>query len=113
MEYGVYRYGEIEDAARHIETPADDEFASDFWPTVIGSIRNYADYDLYIYGEILNTVGDNFNIGNYTKYMSVSAFAVKKEIHLRNADKCCKMIDSKKRECIGRKQNGNCRCNNR
>lgn len=61
------------DAAKHIETPDDDSaFASDFWPTVINGIRNYADHDLYIYGEILNTVGDNFDIGNYTKYMSVT-----------------------------------------
>ena len=60
------------DAAKHIETPADGEFGSDFWPTVINGIRNYADHDLFIYGEILNTVGDNFDIGNYTKYMSVT-----------------------------------------
>lgn len=61
------------DAAKHIETPDDDSaFASDFWPTVINGIRNYADHDLYIYGEILNTVGDDFDIGNYTKYMSVT-----------------------------------------
>ncbi len=60
------------DAAKHIETPADGAFASDFWPTVIKGIRNYADHDLFIYGEILNTVGDNFDIGNYTKYMSVT-----------------------------------------
>ena len=60
------------DAAKHIETPADGDFGSDFWPTVINGIRNYADHDLFIYGEILNTVGDNFDIGNYTKYMSVT-----------------------------------------
>lgn len=61
------------DAAKHIETPDDDSsFASDFWPTVINGIRNYADHDLFIYGEILNTVGDNFDIGSYTKYMSVT-----------------------------------------
>ena len=60
------------DAAKHIETPADGAFGSDFWPTVINGIRNYADHQLFIYGEILNTVGDNFDIGNYTKYMSVT-----------------------------------------
>lgn len=60
------------DAAKHIETPADGAFGSDFWPTVINGIRNYADHDLFIYGEILNTVGDNFDISNYTKYMSVT-----------------------------------------
>lgn len=61
------------DAAKHIETPDDDPaYASDFWPTIVNGIRSYADHDLYLYGEILNTVGDNFDIGNYTKYMSVT-----------------------------------------
>ncbi len=61
------------DAAKHIETPDDSaDLASDFWPNVINGIREYADHDLFIYGEILNTVGDNFNISSYTKYMSVT-----------------------------------------
>ena len=61
------------DAAKHIETPKDSaEFASDFWPYVINGIREYADHELFIYGEILNTPGDNFSIANYTEYMSVT-----------------------------------------
>ena len=61
------------DAAKHIETPDDSaDIASDFWPTVIDGIRNYADHELFIYGEILNTPGDNFSISNYTKFMSVT-----------------------------------------
>ena len=61
------------DAAKHIETPDDSaDIASDFWPTVINGIRDYADHELFIYGEILNTPGDNFSISNYTKYMSVT-----------------------------------------
>ena len=61
------------DAAKHIETPDDvASIASDFWPTVINGIRGYADHELFIYGEILNTPGDNFSITNYTKYMSVT-----------------------------------------
>ena len=65
------------DAAKHIETPDDDPaFASDFWPTVLGVAEShYAEKtgkDLYVYGEILNTVGDNFSINSYTKYMSVT-----------------------------------------
>lgn len=65
------------DAAKHIETPDDDsKFASDFWPTVINSARQHyrevTGGELYVYGEILNMVGDNFNIGSYTKYMSVT-----------------------------------------
>jgi alpha-amylase len=55
------------DAAKHIETPDDSaSIASDFWPTVINGIREYADHELFIYGEILNTPGDNFSINNYT-----------------------------------------------
>ncbi|WP_455717055.1 starch-binding protein [Anaerosporobacter sp.] len=65
------------DAAKHIETPDDDPaYASDFWPTVLGEARSYykskTGGDLYVYGEILNTVGDNFSINSYTKYMSVT-----------------------------------------
>ena len=61
------------DAAKHIETPDDSaDLSSDFWPNVINGIRSYADHDLFIYGEILNTVGDNFDISSYTKYMSVT-----------------------------------------
>ena len=64
------------DAAKHIETPADGSFASDFWPTVLDEARSHyssvAGGDLFVYGEILNTVGDNFSIDNYTKYMSVT-----------------------------------------
>lgn len=65
------------DAAKHIETPDDDPaFASDFWPTVLNEAkshyRNTTGGDLYVYGEILNTVGDNFSINSYTKYMSVT-----------------------------------------
>ena len=64
------------DAAKHIETPDDGSFASDFWPTVLGEARSHykgkTGGDLYVYGEILNTVGDNFSIDSYTKYMSVT-----------------------------------------
>ena len=64
------------DAAKHIETPDDGSFASDFWPTVLDEARSHyrsvAGGDLFVYGEILNTVGDNFSIDSYTKYMSVT-----------------------------------------
>lgn len=65
------------DAAKHIETPDDDPaFASDFWPTVLNTAESHykakTGEDLYVYGEILNTVGDNFSINSYTKYMSVT-----------------------------------------
>lgn len=65
------------DAAKHIETPEDDpSFASDFWPTVLNEATSHykskTGGNLYVYGEILNTVGDNFDIANYTKRMSVT-----------------------------------------
>ena len=65
------------DAAKHIETPDDDaSFASDFWPTVLNEARSHYKSknggDLFVYGEILNTVGLDFSIDNYTKYMSVT-----------------------------------------
>ncbi len=65
------------DAAKHIETPDDDsKFASDFWPNVLNPAESHYKQktggDLYVYGEILNTVGDGFDIGSYTKYMSVT-----------------------------------------
>lgn len=65
------------DAAKHIETPDDDPaFASDFWPTVLNEAKSHykevTGGELYVYGEILNTVGDNFSIDSYTKYMSVT-----------------------------------------
>lgn len=64
------------DAAKHIETPDDAGFGGDFWPTVLNEARSHyksvAGGDLYVYGEVLNTVGDNFSIDSYTKYMSVT-----------------------------------------
>lgn len=65
------------DAAKHIETPDDSaSFASDFWPTVLNEAKSHykakTGGNLYVYGEILNTVGDGFSIDSYTKYMSVT-----------------------------------------
>ncbi len=65
------------DAAKHIETPDDDPaYASDFWPNVLNPAKSYyaskTGDELYVYGEILNMVGENFSIDSYTKYMSVT-----------------------------------------
>ena len=78
------------DAAKHIETPNDAKgIASDFWPVVIDGIRDYADHELFIYGEILNTAGDNFSIKNYTNFMSVTDSATgdnrRNDIRYQNA----------------------------
>ena len=59
------------DMAKSIETPKDNaSFASDFWPTVVGGIQEYAGGDLYIYGEILDDA--KIAISAYTEYMSVT-----------------------------------------
>ena len=64
------------DAAKHIETPDDGDFASQFWPTVINGSTEYAKSKgldtPYYYGEILYTCGAGRSISSYTKYMSVT-----------------------------------------
>ncbi len=42
------------DAAKHIETPHDGTYASDFWVNTLGAARSYAGSDLFAYGEALN-----------------------------------------------------------
>ena len=64
------------DAAKHIETPDDGDYASQFWPTVINGATNYAHFKNlptpYYYGEILTTPGTRRDFEWYTKYMSVT-----------------------------------------
>ena len=64
------------DAAKHIETPEDGDYASDFWPTVLDGVNEYAETlgitDLYFYGEILNSVGTGRSYSDYTQYMSIT-----------------------------------------
>jgi alpha-amylase len=71
------------DAAKHIETDLDGEYASDFWPTIIHGIEAYATDDLYIYGEILNTVGNGRSYSDYTQYMAITTNTISDQI--RNA----------------------------
>jgi len=62
------------DTAKHIETPDDGEYASNFWPFVLGKADSYAEsHNLnkpYYYGEILNTCGTGRSYNSYNKYMS-------------------------------------------
>ena len=59
------------DMAKSIETPSDHvAFASDFWPTVVGGIQEYAGGDLYVYGEVLDD--PKIAISAYTEYVSVT-----------------------------------------
>ena len=64
------------DAVKHIETPEDGAFASDFWPTVINGAKDYAkssrNLELYCYGELLDGLGGGVTPQAYTKYMSVT-----------------------------------------
>lgn len=63
------------DAAKHIETPSDGVYASDFWPNVLGAATDYATsnygYTPYYYGEILGP-GNNRSMDWYTGFMSTS-----------------------------------------
>lgn len=63
------------DAAKHIETPDDGSYASNFWPNILNVANNYASskgVTLYHYGEILNTPGSGRSFSSYTKYMSIT-----------------------------------------
>lgn len=63
------------DAAKHIETPDDGSYASDYWPTILNGTTSYAlskGYEApYYYGEILNTPGKGRSWSSYTKMMSI------------------------------------------
>ncbi len=64
------------DAAKHVETPEDEEsFASDFWPTIVNGVEAYAQSqygkDLYLYGELLDSI-NGVSANAYTQYMSVT-----------------------------------------
>ena len=63
------------DAAKHIETPDDGDYASNYWPFVLNGTIEYAlskgKEKPYYYGEILGTCGKGRSFNAYTKYMSV------------------------------------------
>lgn len=64
------------DAAKHIETEDDGEYASDYWENITTSASSYYTQktgdDLYIYGEILNNCGADRSYSSYTKYINVT-----------------------------------------
>lgn len=64
------------DAAKHIETPSDEQYPSDFWPNVLGAAKEYyqekTGEELIAYGEILNDVDGGRSIDFYTPYMKVT-----------------------------------------
>ena len=64
------------DAAKHIETPDDGAYGSDYWPTITSAAEDYykakTGDDIYIYGEILNNCGAGRSYSSYTKYINVT-----------------------------------------
>ena len=72
------------DAAKHIETPDDGMYASQFWPTVLNGASNYATSkgldEPYYYGEILYTPGPGRTYKSYTKYMSITDNKTSKDV---------------------------------
>ena len=67
------------DAAKHIELP-EDPGGSDFWPRVIGALKNKE--RLLLYGEVLQCGASNYE--KYIKYMRLSAegysYAIRKTV---------------------------------
>ena len=65
------------DAAKHIETPDDPNYPSDFWPNTLVKAKEYykekTGHDLYAYGEILGGLGTGrSDMSIYTKYMKIT-----------------------------------------
>ena len=77
IDYGVsgFRF----DAAKHIETPEDGDYASNFWPNVISEINRYGLQKLgkfpYSYGEVLGA-GTYRAWNGYTSYIDVTDYGV-------------------------------------
>ena len=70
------------DAAKHIETPTDPQYASDFYPNVINKAKEYYktvndNKDLYVYGEILDDPDGGRTINDYLPYIDVTDNKVK------------------------------------
>ena len=63
------------DAAKHIETPDDPNYASDFWPNTLGVAKEYykekTGNELFAYGEVLGGPAGR-SIDVYTKLMNVT-----------------------------------------
>lgn len=93
------------DAAKHIETSDDGDYASDFWKNVLGDTTLYAksqNKEVYYYGEILNDVGGGRKISSYTQYMSITDNGASSNIYnaimTRNTDKLTLALSDGKAE---------------
>lgn len=59
--------------AKHIETPSDTYFVSDFWDDTISKLReNYPDKELYAIGEVKGGLGSGRGAEEYTEYMDLT-----------------------------------------
>nr|MCR4562375.1 starch-binding protein [Bacilli bacterium] len=64
------------DAAKHIETSNDGDYASDFWENTLQVAQGYAsnkNVDLFAYGEILSRCGGNRKFSDYIDYANLDA----------------------------------------
>ena len=66
------------DAAKHIETPTDGDYASDYWPNILNAAEAHfkdvrgEDAELWSYGEILYQAAYTRNMSQYTPYLDVT-----------------------------------------
>ena len=64
------------DAAKHIETPSDGAYASNFWPNVVGGAETYAaqtyNKSIWSYGEVLSTAGKTRKMNYYAPYLDMT-----------------------------------------
>ena len=71
------------DAAKHIETPDDPQYPSDFWTNTLGEAKKYYknkyNKDLFAYGEILGNPSGRSN-SVYTKMMSITDSAQSSDV---------------------------------
>ena len=70
------------DAAKHIETPTDPQYASGFFPNVINAAKEYYkqknnNKNLYVYGEILDDPDGGRTLDDYLPYIDVTDNKVK------------------------------------
>lgn len=63
------------DAAKHIETPDDGIYSSDFWPTITTEARKYGQIkkiDIHMYAEILSPLPYGREFTSYTDYLDIT-----------------------------------------
>ena len=78
------------DAAKHIETPDDPQYASNFWPNTLGKAKTYykekTGNDLFAYGEILGSP-EGRDLDVYTKMMDICDDGYISNVYAGNSSK--------------------------